>query len=61
MKPTGQYLDKVRLTNEARLGRRDKLRRLGRKRAESGVTNRCREKQDENAILRKGTKPCGKA
>lgn len=52
-KPTGQWLNKVRLGGKA------KLRILGKRRAESGVASKRREKQDGNAILRKGAKPCG--
>ena len=32
-----------------------KLKMMGRRKAESGVMSRCREKQDEHAVLRKGT------
>lgn len=36
-------------------------RMLGERRMESGVASRHREKQDGHAVLRKGTKPHGKA
>lgn len=51
----------VNWTDRMRLGERAKLRILGERGAESGVPNRRREKQDGHDMLRKVTKPHGKA
>ena len=43
------------------MGQPDTERKMRRGRKEFGVVSRCREKQDGHAVLRKVTKPRGKA